>query len=431
MEAEQVLRLPGHLFFVESIELPPALEAGEIADFAELTVESIAPFPLEQLNWGFLHSPDSTTILIYAAHQNRLKNFGFDKLDAYAWVLPDFASLNGAHFPEATEITLINENYVTLLHFKAGAELPIAVASLPLNTESVSKTISTIRDEIEDNDSFPRKLSLRLVGATISEQGLPTFQHVEEGTNNGENFGLWTELSPGEKPLWQADIRSTLFKESERSARRTGGLLTKITLWAALCALLLVSLEILLLAGNTWLETQADKIAAQQPTVARIEDKQTLVNKLEQVAQNELRPIAILDALNQSRPDGIYFTSTETDGQNRITIQGIASTINDFNRYIEINNQSNIFDLIGTPKSLNRGGRITFTATLDYTHPETPSAKTSQATNPAPLEQRPVAAKPQNTDAKTLEKSPDFTPRRQQIIAPEDASKPKVEAPKT
>ena len=37
--AEQVLVLPGHLFFIETIEVPIDLEAAEIQDFVELILE--------------------------------------------------------------------------------------------------------------------------------------------------------------------------------------------------------------------------------------------------------------------------------------------------------------------------------------------------------------------------------------------------------
>ena len=106
-KAESVLLLPGHLFFVESVELPPALETDEVADFAELSIEGIAPFPIEQLNWGFLYSEGASSILIYATHRDRLKQIGVQDIDQYVWVLPDFAALQGAHFPDNTEIALI------------------------------------------------------------------------------------------------------------------------------------------------------------------------------------------------------------------------------------------------------------------------------------------------------------------------------------
>ncbi|MGJ8639046.1 MAG: hypothetical protein ACSHYA_06595 [Opitutaceae bacterium] len=401
-EGEQVLCLPGHLFFVEVVELPPALEASEIADFAELTVESLAPFPIEYLNWGFWYSSDATSLLIYATHRDRLKVKGFDKLNDYAWALPDFGTLSGAHFPEATEVTLISDDNVTLLEFDSGSETPTYVAALPLKSEDASETIESLRKESENNDDYPRKLSLRLTETKLNEQDIPTFKYTEVGTNNGESYGNWSKLTPSEKTLWQSDIRSGEYKTTERNARRTGRIITKVTAWAALFAFLLVGMEVLLLAGNAWLKTQKAQIISQQPTVAKIEDRQTLMNKLEQVALNELRPIAILEALNATRPERIFFKSTETEGENRITVDGEASTVNDLNNYITSLNRSGAFKVIDR-KSQTKGGKTIFEATLDYTHTETPASETStadaQKESPAPTEQGSEAPKRERSAA--------------------------------
>lgn len=422
IEAEQVLHLPGYLFFVECVDLPPALEGHEVADFAELTVESIAPFPLEQLYWGFLYAVDTTSILIYAAHRDRLKKYGANNIDAYAWVLPDFASLQGAHFPEATEITLLSEESIAILHVEGGSEIPSAVVAQPNHGGNPARMIEAIREELDDSANFPRKLALRLVDSVINENGIPTFHYVEEGTNNGVSYGKWNELSTTEKTLWQADIRSSNFKKTERSTRRTSALLTKITAWAALFALLLVGLEIVLLAGKAWLGTQTDQIAAQKPAIALLEEKQAFMNKVEQVApENELRPIAVLEALNTTRPAGIYFTSTETEGENRITIDGIASTINDFNRYTGSLKVSGIFELVGDPKQITRSGKTTFTVTLDYKHRETaqPSPQSTPEADPEAAELESALAADLN-EAMSENESPQVTPRRKVIVDPEE-----------
>ena len=83
--------------------------------------------------------------------------------------------------------------------------------------------------------------------------------------------------------------------------------------------------------------------------------------------QNEVRPVAILGALNTVRPRGIYFTSTTTTLDNNITIEGVAQTINELNNYIEILKGSGEFSLAQDPKSLTRSGKTTFTMTLEYT----------------------------------------------------------------
>ena len=48
------------------------LEAGDIEDFVELSLEAVAPFPIEQLNWGYLYHAEMSTILVYAAHRERI-----------------------------------------------------------------------------------------------------------------------------------------------------------------------------------------------------------------------------------------------------------------------------------------------------------------------------------------------------------------------
>jgi len=145
----------------------------------------------------------------------------------------------------------------------------------------------------------------------------------------------------------------------------------------------LILLECMLWLGGLWLETHTAKIAAQAPEVRRIEDKQSLMEKLDQVAQNELRPIRILEALNQVRPEGIYFTSTVTEGSNRISIDGISNTITELNNYTDALVASGNFVMPENPRTLTRGGQTTFTATLDYTHSESAARSGSTDSTPA------------------------------------------------
>ena len=87
-----VLILPTEYFFCECVEVPSNITNSELADFAELSMEGIAPFPLEQLRWGFVTSVDGKSAFIYAALNERLKRAGFTELEGYNWVLPDFSA---------------------------------------------------------------------------------------------------------------------------------------------------------------------------------------------------------------------------------------------------------------------------------------------------------------------------------------------------
>jgi Tfp pilus assembly protein PilN len=346
-----VLVLPARFFFVDAFDLPEALEDGELDDFAELSLEGVAPFPLDQLYWGFLRNESGRQILVYAALKDRLKRLGYTDLESYTWALPDFATLAGAHFPTDQTIALETESGKTRLAWPADQPLPSAVEPA---------------EEGEEGDpTSDTSLTLQLGPVTLSEQGIPTFRFTSDSS---EVPGHWQEIRLNEHQLWRADVRDTSFKKAERNNRRLTGQITRFTGYAIIFALILALFELILIGGEFWLQTRTETIESQSSAVRRVEDKQSLMNKLDQVAQNELRPIAILEALNRARPEGIYFTSTVAEDQNRITIDGIANTINELNAYTDALKDSGAFTLVGDPQYLTRSGQTTFSVTLDYNH---------------------------------------------------------------
>ena len=394
--AEHVLVLPGHLFFIETINAPIDLEPAEIADFIELSLESLAPFPVEQLNWGFLYNEDAPTILVYATHRDRLKQAGYTELQSYAWVLPDFATLTGACFPGDTLVALESSNNLSLLRFNEGVSVPRTVLVASLKDGDLEQVLEELIANAPDLSKDSVMLRLRTGAIELSEQGLASFnQESADDSRRALEYGAWTTLAPTEAQLWQSDVRSADFKETERNARRLGALLMRITAWAAIFALVLVGIEMLLLASQAWLSTLDKQIESQRTAVLTIEDKQALMVKLEQVAKNELRPIAILDAANNIRLKqnlGIEYDSAVVEGENHITIEGKATSINELNSYTESLKQSGQFVLINAPESITRAGKTTFTVTLAYTHLDA-SAPVEVPTPPAikgPTEEAPI-----------------------------------------
>lgn len=376
-KTRQVLLLPGHLFFVESIEVPVELELSDVPDFAELSLESIAPFPIDQLYWGYLYQKDMTTLLLYAAYQGRIKNDGFTDLDDYAWVLPDFAALSGARFHSDTLVLLEGHNSVSLLFFKSDAEAP-EFARVDTCIEPLTEnTVHTLRSAIPNLPKTTPILHLRPAVAMVNEKGLPTFQHEVAEQNTGSPIdGSWQSLSPSEDRLWQMDVRHADFKKAEQSKRRLSTLIGRVAGWATVFALILAGMEILLLASQSWLNSRLDQIERQMEAVLKVEEKQILVNKLDQVAQNELRPIEMLEAANEIRIQlnlGIEYDSVIIEGENHVTIEGKASSITALNRYVENLKGSGLFELLAEQEPITRNGQTTFRVSLAYSPPVDPS----------------------------------------------------------
>ena len=365
-----VLVLPAEYFFIEKVEVPTALAPAELADFAELSMEAVSPFPLDQLRWGFLIAPDSQHLLIYAALKERLKLAGHTELESYTWVLPDFTTLQGARFTRDTEVVLEGEHYTTSFLLPSGEASPENIRSLPAGSDTPH--------------SKGQSIHLKLLTVELSEQSIPTFKFETIGESPAD--GLWSPLEPDEASLWNADIRPSSFKTVERSARRTTSLVTRIMGYAAIFAIVLIVFEGLLFLGDFWLGTRTAKIDEQATPVRRIEDKQSLLNKLDQVAQNELRPIAMLTAANEVRTalgtTGIEYDETIIDSSNRLTIEGKANTINELNLYTKSLRQSGKFQLAEDPKYITRDSKTTFTVTLDYTYREPEPAAAKGAMTP-------------------------------------------------
>jgi Tfp pilus assembly protein PilN len=383
VKSEQVLILPGYLFFVESIEVPEELESSEIADFAELSLESIAPFPIEKLYWGYLYKSGMRTLLLYAAYHRRIKSEGFADLDDYAWVIPDFATLYGAHFDDDVLVLLEGNDSVSMMYFQGGTEVPKSVWIDTLTEPLTENSIQRLRSEIRDLPESTPALHLRPAIVELTENGLPTFEHTaSEQTEGRLPRSIRTPLTPTESQLWQMDVRSVDFKKAEQSRRRMSAWIVRITGWAAVFALILTGVEGLLFASQSWLKNQLARVESQQEAVLKVEEKQTLVNKLNQVAQNQLRPIEMLEAANEIRLKlslGIEYDSVVIEGENHITIEGKASSITALNRYVESLKNSGLFKLLDEQKPITRNGQTTFKVSLAYS-PK--AALTGETPNP-------------------------------------------------
>lgn len=364
--------MPGHLFFCESVTLPPEVDSSEIGDFAELSIESLSPFPLDQLLWGYLHRSGISRLILYATHKDRLKASGFDDLERYAWVLPDFATLAGAHFEGSTEVSLVSDSSLSLLRFENGEPVPMIVAASPLKDgDSIESVTANLRTMLGSTPKAETRMVVHHAETRLNDDGLPAFSH-QAISERMLQTGEWQHLSPAESDLWRADIRWKDFKKAERSKRHTSLLISRMAGWALWLALALALGEILLGAGNLWLGGMRKRLDAQQAEVLTIQDRHSLTTKLEQVAQNELQPMQILAALNNPRPAGIYFTSATAEGENRITVEGIANTVNELNSYTEQLRNSGDFRLLEDPKALTRSGQTTFSVVLEFSNKKKP-----------------------------------------------------------
>lgn len=376
---EQVLTLPADLFFIELIEIPNELEDSELNDYSELTLESISPFPLDQLYWGYLSAKSAKRILLFAAHRQRVHERYTDPIESFAWVLPEFAPLAFTPFTKNTEVILSSPTGVSLLHFEQDNPIPLSLETLSCLPEKQADSIETLINNAPESAEGNVQLKFEATSISLSENCRPGFAFAIKGDATPEEEGRHALICPDENQLWTADLRSPEMKKSLRQARHLSRLCLRTLSWTALAGLLLLLGECLHFGGQTWLDSLRTRIAEQQPRVDTIAEQQSLMYKLEQIEQNDLQPIAILDALNKLRPRGIHFTKTQVEGENQVVIDGVANNVNALNSYTDALQKSGQFELLQSPKSITRQGKTTFTLQFAYS----PSRKAKNAQNDA------------------------------------------------
>lgn len=370
--------------------MPAELNAAEAESLALLTLESMTPFPMEQLLWGYARDEDAGNMLIYAAYQERLRKAGYHHLEKNRQVFPDFLCLDNSSGEHGATHLLRGETGWTAAAFPAGARFPVATASRALPMPPAQEPGDGEANEAAsapafDQDAFLEELLGDMdednfpVGLTLD--ALPDSVATEAGNIrfvvNGEEFSHLPE-----KLVWEADVRDQAFGRRVQTQRRREKWLWKTMVAAAIAALLLLGTDILRWSGDRVVRHRENTIAARASAVLQIGDRNDLVNRLEMRSAGKLRPFLTLQAINQTRPRTLYFTDIEAGDANRYVIDGIASNPNEVNEYAQSLRDLGYFDSVVQENRRVVSGQVNFTLTLVVN--ELPAAQAAQ--RPAPEE---------------------------------------------
>lgn len=345
---EAFICLPTELLFFEKATVPAAVELNELTEFVELTLEERSPFPLRELCFGYLYEPTERCVLIYAAIRRRVEQLFPGALEEARFVLPAFCLLNGMQSLAGKTIALQTDTVAEMITMTAqGLPLPLE--------EAGSEAVPAVRLQLHSLE-WAKDGALQVVLSEVSgdEESDP-----EPATHPGR-LSLRT--------LWAADVREDDFKKLERARRKREKLLLRAIVAGGWAALFLLVSQFGLWAYRGHVERLFEERTRLQTAVLTVQDRHGLLTTLEQVTAADLRPMDVLEAMNRLRPDAIHFTEMRAEGQNRITIEGIASSVNLLNRYAESLRESGEFR-VSDPRTLVRAGRTTFTLTVDYTGP--------------------------------------------------------------
>lgn len=354
--------VPGSAFFVRGVEIPEGLPEKELRGFAELTVENLSPFQIEQLHWGYWRHPESQRLLLFAAYRERLRHLGYDGLESAAHVFPSF--LIGAQtetFGQPTIQWVLEGRCLSAVFFEANEPVPVLVRNHDL-TELSAAAIQDAQELLRKNPPFTAETFREESPVTGGLHRLQADQSVEfalfDGFAGVEPVPSSADDAPAEElteaPLnrrpdttlpfaatridcWAADIHDTALVRKLQQNRNLSARLWWVYFGAAAAAVLLLLGELAILGGGFWLKQMQQTIGAQAPQVARIQSDDSLLRVLQQAETEGLRPFHMLASVNTVRPPPIYFTDIWTDEENpnSIRIEGLARDVTMANRFAD------------------------------------------------------------------------------------------------
>lgn len=364
----KVVFVPGNLFFMRTLPLPDRMSEEDVESFAELTLEEMSPFSLEQLAWGYQTDSSNRWVIIMALCRPRVPASLLAEWDDAVFVLPSFYPLllqdTGHDIPTA----VLYEHCLTLAHYEEGCPLPTRFTHHPLDEEeeAAPAALATLASQPEaGNELLLLNDSVENLDGEI-ELVLSTQKLGDEAPAELPSISI-----DDVETLWRADLREVTFKKQEQKARKLSAGLWKGILVAGVLAAVLIVSAIGWLGLQGWLSARMERIETQTPYVMALDLKQKNLEDLKQFAGAPFRPFEVLGALNEVRREktkgsGVYFVSTAVDKDNEVTVKGRASNIGEVNRYADALLASGRFEQETPPEYRTRGARTDFTLNMRY-----------------------------------------------------------------
>lgn len=377
----RVALLPDALFFTRAVPVTPGAAPAEAATQIELAIESISPFPLNQLYYGSFWRPGQEQALVFAAYRRRFTSEQTAGWAGSELVLPAFAAVLGAELAPATTVLLPGADAMTGVHWgERGAAARVVV--LPLPPEPTDEDRASVRDALLREFGGSKQV-VELTSPPVADAGASDHEIVFRA---GEIVSRLPAASAA-----VMDVRDKAELALLRNARRRDVLMWRVALGAAAALLLLGIGELALMGGRAWQQVRVRQYMAQKPLVDRISGIHELTSRIEDLATKRLLPMEMLSevvgfsAKLERKPEDILFTrmtADQTRGLYTLVIEGRTSNSDQVNAY-----ETTLKNLPSIQSAQARfgqvaGDRATFTLTVVFKPDALKPIATAVATAP-------------------------------------------------
>lgn len=280
----KVVLLSDALFFSRAVPITPGASAGEAATQVELALESLSPFPIAQLYYGWYWVPGAEHAFVYAAYRRRFTTDQTAEWGDAELVIPASAALFAGNVQPATTLVLTSPEGLTAVHWTT-AQVPSQVVFRSFEPETSDDERARLRDDV-----------LRSLGGSKTVVDLLVPPAPEPSRGDGEvvfRSGDFTSRVPAAVGA-NLDVRDKGELAGLRAARRRDLTLWRVVLGCAAALVLFGLLELALLAGHAWQQVRQTKVNARTPTVQKIQEAEALASSIHDLATKRFLPLEMI-----------------------------------------------------------------------------------------------------------------------------------------
>jgi hypothetical protein len=283
----KVVLLPDGLFFNRAVPVSAGATPAEAKAQIELALESISPFPLAQLYYGWYWRPGADHAFVYAAYRRRFTTEQTAVWSEAELVIPESVALLGGRVEPATAVLLASPDGLTAIYWETPA-VPSRVVFAPIDVEASDDERARVREEL-----------LRSLGGTKAVIDLLVAPVPESSLNDREiafRSGDFVSRLP-QAVVAGLDVRDKVELEMLRASRRRDLVLWRVVLGCAAALVLLLLGEFALVGGHAWQKVRIAKLNAYAPTVQKIKEAQELATSIQDLVTRRFLPLEMVTSV--------------------------------------------------------------------------------------------------------------------------------------
>jgi hypothetical protein len=166
--------------------------------------------------------------------------------------------------------------------------------------------------------------------------------------------------------FWSANLHDFDLRLRRRTEKRIESVCYRTTLTAS-CLLVVVFLFWISLEAMAWgVRRETRRLAAEDPWVARLKQKEDWLHELALFSKQKQVYFRILSRLNDKRPDSILFLLLKANNGREFEIEGSAKRVEDVHHYVTDLQADDVLTLVELRRVTSRNDEVKFSLYVEF-----------------------------------------------------------------